>query len=218
MKRREGKARPPGQPGLAMGLGDRFLPGFHPSSAAALATAVGILWGNSDRRIVSGPFTRLRAAVRGVINAAARALLKNRVTIDKLPEDVLFEIFGAYRQDMELQPDYENVWDSRNGWYKLAHMVREENLALAAIRQRGRVHRISLRRPYTGMAQLLMALGHPFPKLKSLEIRPTCCYGQDLVLPSTFLSDVCDSPRYGTLYRDAYSHYYHLQRALLNLL
>ncbi|KAH9079644.1 hypothetical protein EDB83DRAFT_1296462 [Lactarius deliciosus] len=46
------------------------------------------------------------------------------VTIDKLPEDVLLEIFGAYRQDMELQPRYEKVWNSRNGWFKLAHVCR----------------------------------------------------------------------------------------------
>src|SRR6266702_1528757 len=47
-----------------------------------------------------------------------------RVTIDndKLPEDVLLEIFGAYRQLYELQPDYENVWNSRDGWFKLAHV------------------------------------------------------------------------------------------------
>ncbi|KAH9180771.1 hypothetical protein EDB89DRAFT_64782 [Lactarius sanguifluus] len=56
--------------------------------------------------------------------SAARALLKSRVTIDKLPEEVLLEIFGAYRQDMELQPRYEKVWNSRNGWFKLAHVCR----------------------------------------------------------------------------------------------
>jgi len=46
------------------------------------------------------------------------------VTIDnnKLPEDALLEIFDAYRQLYELQPHYENVWNSRDGWFKLAHV------------------------------------------------------------------------------------------------
>ena len=42
--------------------------------------------------------------------------------IDILPEDVLLEIFDAYRQDMELSPRYENIWNSRDGWFKLAHV------------------------------------------------------------------------------------------------
>src|SRR6266702_5594766 len=41
---------------------------------------------------------------------------------DRLPENVLLEIFDAYRQDMQLQPGYENAWNSRNGWFKLAHV------------------------------------------------------------------------------------------------
>jgi hypothetical protein len=41
---------------------------------------------------------------------------------DRLPEDVLLEIFDAYRKDIgELQP-YESVWNSRDGWFKLAHV------------------------------------------------------------------------------------------------
>ena len=39
-----------------------------------------------------------------------------------LPEDVLLEVFDAYRQDMELLPRYENIWNSRDGWFKLAHV------------------------------------------------------------------------------------------------
>ncbi|KAH9002422.1 hypothetical protein EDB86DRAFT_306127 [Lactarius hatsudake] len=55
---------------------------------------------------------------------ASRARLTKRVTIgnDKLPEDVLLEIFDAYRQDMELEPCYENIWNGRNGWLGLAHV------------------------------------------------------------------------------------------------
>ncbi|KAH9016052.1 hypothetical protein EDB84DRAFT_756108 [Lactarius hengduanensis] len=55
--------------------------------------------------------------------ASARARLAKRVTIGKLPEDVLLEIFDAYRQDMEPEPFYENIWNGRNhGWFKLAHV------------------------------------------------------------------------------------------------
>jgi hypothetical protein len=46
----------------------------------------------------------------------------SRVKIDNLPEDVLLEIFDAYRQEMEILTRYANVWNSRDGWYKLAHV------------------------------------------------------------------------------------------------
>jgi hypothetical protein len=48
-----------------------------------------------------------------------------RVTIynhSTLPEDVLLEIFDAFRQLHELQPNYETLWSSRDGWFKLAHV------------------------------------------------------------------------------------------------
>ncbi|KAN0128564.1 hypothetical protein V8E53_013609 [Lactarius tabidus] len=49
-------------------------------------------------------------------------LTKSRVPIDNFPEDVLLEIFDAYRQDIEPLPRYENIWNSRDGWWKLAHV------------------------------------------------------------------------------------------------
>ncbi|KAH9062292.1 hypothetical protein EDB87DRAFT_335422 [Lactarius vividus] len=57
-------------------------------------------------------------------HSAAGALVTKRVTIDngKLPEDVLLEIFDIYRQLHELQPNYEKVRSSRDGWFKLAHV------------------------------------------------------------------------------------------------
>lgn len=45
-----------------------------------------------------------------------------RITIDKLSEDILLEIFDAYRQLYEHQPHYENFWNSRDGWFKLTHV------------------------------------------------------------------------------------------------
>jgi hypothetical protein len=41
---------------------------------------------------------------------------------NNLLEDVLLEIFDSYRQLHELHPDYEKVWNSRDGWFKLAHV------------------------------------------------------------------------------------------------
>ncbi|KAI9454980.1 hypothetical protein BJY52DRAFT_1389413 [Lactarius psammicola] len=178
--------------------------------------------------------------------STARALLANRARGDKLPENVLLEIFDAYRRDIELQPGYKTVWNSRNGWFKLAHVcqrwrrvvllspsrldvhllftlrrssrvtmlsqlppfpilidycaefwtVKQENLALAAIRHRSRVRGIVLRRSYADMGRLLRALSHPFPGLKSLEICPLDEIGPsyesdhepELILPATFLS------------------------------
>ncbi|KAI0253958.1 hypothetical protein BJV78DRAFT_1351515 [Lactifluus subvellereus] len=45
-------------------------------------------------------------------------------TIDILPEDVLLEIFDSYRQAFEQEPRYERIWNSNNGWFKLAHVCR----------------------------------------------------------------------------------------------
>ncbi|KAH8995382.1 hypothetical protein EDB92DRAFT_199655 [Lactarius akahatsu] len=50
--------------------------------------------------------------------------LENRARGDELPENVLLDIFDAYRQDIELRPAYEDVWNSRDGWFKLAHVCR----------------------------------------------------------------------------------------------
>jgi hypothetical protein len=57
-------------------------------------------------------------------DAQPRLLMVARVTIynDTLLEDVLLEIFDAYRQLYELQPDYEILWNSRDGWFKLTHV------------------------------------------------------------------------------------------------
>ncbi|KAH8995380.1 hypothetical protein EDB92DRAFT_1846587 [Lactarius akahatsu] len=56
--------------------------------------------------------------------STAKTILANRYRGDKLPENVLLEIFDAYRKDVELQPGYKNVWNSRDGWFKLAHVCR----------------------------------------------------------------------------------------------
>ena len=46
------------------------------------------------------------------------------VNKSKLPQDVLLEIFDAYRQLLQLQPRYEHVWNSTNGWFKFTHVCR----------------------------------------------------------------------------------------------
>ena len=43
------------------------------------------------------------------------------VTIE-FSEDVLLEIFDAYRRLFVSDPRYENIWNSRDGWFKLTHV------------------------------------------------------------------------------------------------
>ena len=47
-----------------------------------------------------------------------------RVTIRSIPNEVLLEIFVSYRQSFEREGDYERVWNSNKGWFKLAHVCR----------------------------------------------------------------------------------------------
>ena len=44
--------------------------------------------------------------------------------IGKLPDEIILEIFDFYRQIFEHQPTYERDWNSKNGWFKLAHVCR----------------------------------------------------------------------------------------------
>ncbi|KAI0253959.1 hypothetical protein BJV78DRAFT_142168 [Lactifluus subvellereus] len=45
--------------------------------------------------------------------------------IDVLSEEVLLEIFDSCRQSFEQEPHYEWIWNSKNGWFKLAHVCRK---------------------------------------------------------------------------------------------
>ncbi|KAH9062289.1 hypothetical protein EDB87DRAFT_1830497 [Lactarius vividus] len=124
--------------------------------------------------------------------------------VDKLPEDVLLEIFDAYRQLCELQSNYEKVWNSSDGWFKLAHaclywrrVVSDgthveissppfrfwSTTAMDRGRKRKRISHSQL------SATVVVALSHPFPELESLDIFPTDDRNGELVLPATFLSD-----------------------------
>ena len=47
-----------------------------------------------------------------------------RVLSDVLLSDVLLEIFDAYRQLYASDPRSENIWNSRDGWFKLTHVCR----------------------------------------------------------------------------------------------
>ncbi|KAH9066415.1 hypothetical protein EDB87DRAFT_717083 [Lactarius vividus] len=77
---------------------------------------------------------------------------------------------------------------------------KEENFVLAAISHHTRVCGIVLQRPFKDMVKLLTALSHPFPKLERLEICPTHgCFGQNLILPTAFLSGSAPCLRHLTL-------------------
>ncbi|KAI0251464.1 hypothetical protein BJV78DRAFT_474326 [Lactifluus subvellereus] len=48
--------------------------------------------------------------------------LPNITTIDKLPDEILLEIFDSYRRGFGPQHNHENAWNGKNGWFKLAHV------------------------------------------------------------------------------------------------
>ncbi|KAN0137773.1 hypothetical protein V8E53_004257 [Lactarius tabidus] len=115
--------------------------------------------------------------------SAAKALLTNRVTIynDKLPEDVLLEIFDAYRQIIALLPFYETLWNSRHGWFKNSHMSAVYSTPGIV----GSTVEVSPSPPDSD--RLLRALSRPFPELESLDICSGSGRGRQLILPAMFL-------------------------------
>jgi len=47
------------------------------------------------------------------------------ITINHLPDSVLLEIFDSFRQSLQHECNYERVWNSNKGWFKLAHVCLE---------------------------------------------------------------------------------------------
>ncbi|KAH9014830.1 hypothetical protein EDB84DRAFT_1528135 [Lactarius hengduanensis] len=98
--------------------------------------------------------------------SSARALL-NRMTTnnDKLPGDVLLEIFDAYRQLHEYQPSYETcyekVWNSRDGWFKLAHVCRNWRHIVFLSPSRLQVHLLFI--PHRSPTDPVLRRLPPFP-------------------------------------------------------
>ena len=41
------------------------------------------------------------------------------------PNEILLEIFDSFRQSLQRERRYENIWNSNKGWFKLAHVCRE---------------------------------------------------------------------------------------------
>ncbi|KAH8995379.1 hypothetical protein EDB92DRAFT_199557 [Lactarius akahatsu] len=99
--------------------------------------------------------------------STARTVLANRwscmARADKLPENVLVEIFDAYRRDIELQPGYKYVWNSRDGWFTLAHVCRNWRRAVFSSPSRLHVHLLFTPRR-SSKAPVLNSLP-PFPIL-----------------------------------------------------
>ena len=50
--------------------------------------------------------------------------ISNNPTIAKLPDEILLWIFDFYRQSFGHQLSSESYWNSRNGWFMLAHVCR----------------------------------------------------------------------------------------------
>ncbi|KAH9035512.1 hypothetical protein EDB85DRAFT_865662 [Lactarius pseudohatsudake] len=99
--------------------------------------------------------------------STARALPANRWSCmasgNKLPENVLVEIFDAYRQDIELQPGYKYVWNSRDGWFRLAHVCRSWRRVVLSSPSRLHLHLLFTPRR-SSKATMLNSLP-PFPIL-----------------------------------------------------
>ena len=73
-----------------------------------------------------------------------------------LTEDVLLEIFDAYRQLHELQPDYEQAWNDKDGWLKLAHVCLHWRRVVFLSSSRLHVHLLlTPRRPWSPILRYL---------------------------------------------------------------
>ncbi|KAI0253460.1 hypothetical protein BJV78DRAFT_1194562 [Lactifluus subvellereus] len=62
------------------------------------------------------------------------------ITIDKLPGEILLEIFDSYRQCLELEQmsNHERAWNGRNGWFILAHVC--QNWRCVVLASPSRLH------------------------------------------------------------------------------
>lgn len=85
------------------------------------------------------------------------------ITIDKLSEDILLEIFDAYRQLYELQPHYENFWNSRDGWFKLTHVCQSWRHVVHSSPSRLDVHLLFT--PHRSSRVIMLKSLPPFPIL-----------------------------------------------------
>jgi hypothetical protein len=85
------------------------------------------------------------------------------VTINNLLEDVLLEIFDAYRKDIELLPRYEKIWNSSDGWFKLTHVCQRWRRLVHLSPTRLHVH--LLLTPRRSSRVLMLKNLPPFPVL-----------------------------------------------------
>jgi hypothetical protein len=81
----------------------------------------------------------------------------------ELSEDILLEIFDAYRQLYASEPRYENIWNSRDGWFKLTHVCR--NWRRLVHLSPSRLHVQLLFTPRRSSKALLLRNLPPFPIL-----------------------------------------------------
>jgi hypothetical protein len=81
----------------------------------------------------------------------------------ELSEDVLLEIFDAYRQLYASEPRYENIWNSKDGWFKLTHVCRNWRRLVHLSPSRLHVHLLFT--PRRSSKALLLRNLPPFPIL-----------------------------------------------------
>ena len=102
------------------------------------------------------------------------------MTIDNLSEDVLLEVFDAYRRDIELLPRYENIWNSRDGWFKLAHVCPRWRRLVLLSPTRLRVHLLFT--PRRSSRVIMLKQLPPFPILVDYHTAPWTEQVEDLAL------------------------------------
>ena len=85
------------------------------------------------------------------------------MAIDKFSEDILLEIFDAYRQLYESDPRYENIWNSRDGWFKLTHVCQSWRRLVHLSPSRLHVH--LLLTPHRSSEAIMLRDLPPFPLL-----------------------------------------------------
>jgi len=92
-------------------------------------------------------------------------------TIGDFPYEIFFEIFDSYRQTFQLERDYERIWNSNKGWFKLVHVCRKWRQVV--LTSPARLHLRLLfteHRPVCGRAIAVKNLG-PLPRIIDIGSR-----------------------------------------------
>lgn len=82
------------------------------------------------------------------------------VSITNLPGDLLLEIFDSYRQNFQHDYYYERAWNSKRGWFKLAHVCQEWRLVVLTSPSRLHLRLLLTEHHDTTKRTIAIATGH----------------------------------------------------------